>query len=129
MPITKNASKKVVTKLAPKEEAPPKVVVEKLSRGELAELVREKVMGVGFAISEKVAQVAVVAFEEVIMEALVEGKQVSLPGFGSFSVVHRTAATRPNPQKPGELVEVPAHNAPKFKAGSRFKEVVKHAGK
>ena len=132
MAITKNTNAKVV-KTTPKKAEPEKVkqeepeqklVAEKLSRNELAERVREKVMGTGLAISEKVAQVAIVAYEEVIMEALADGKQVPLSGFGIFSVAYREAATRPNPQKPGETVQVPAHWVPKFKVGSRFKKAV-----
>lgn len=117
--------KEAPAKAAPVAAAPvEKVEVPKIGRKELASLIRAKVTTAGAAISEKVANVVVVGLEEVIVEALVAGQQVVLPGFGAFSVVHKDAQERPNPQKPGEKIMVAAHNAPKFKAGSKLKERV-----
>ena len=45
-------------------------------------------------------------------------------GFGTFEVRGRKARTGRNPQKPGEVVEIPASKAPVFKAGKAFKDTV-----
>ncbi len=52
-----------------------------------------------------------------------DGK-VQLIGFGTFEVRKRKARTGRNPQKPGEVVKIPASKAPVFKAGKAFKDVV-----
>lgn len=112
---------------APKAAAPAETEVKetgRVSRKDIAAAIRDKVMASGLAISAKVAEVVSVAYEEVITEALAAGKVVPLTGFGQFSVVHREEQVRPNPQKPGEKVTVPAHNAPKFKAGAKLKAAV-----
>lgn len=102
----------------PVEEA---VAVVTIGRKDIAQRIRDKVIATGAAISPKVAETAAVAYEEVIAEALAAGEKVSLPGFGVFSVTAKAEMERPNPQKPGEKILVPAHNAPKFKAGSKLK--------
>ena len=58
-----------------------------------------------------------------ITETLAAGESVVLTGFGSFAVSQRAARTGRNP-KTGEPVDVPASNAPKFKAGSMLKTAV-----
>jgi len=52
------------------------------------------------------------------------GGSVSLIGFGTFSVVDRSARTARNPRT-GESIEVAASKAPKFKAGKALKDAVK----
>ena len=52
-----------------------------------------------------------------------DGK-VQLIGFGTFEVRSRKARTGRNPQKPGEVVKIPASKAPVFKAGKAFKDAV-----
>ena len=52
-----------------------------------------------------------------------DGK-VQLIGFGTFEVRPRKSRVGRNPQKPGELVEIPASKAPVFKAGKAFKDAV-----
>ena len=62
---------------------------------------------------------------ESIEEALGRGETVPLVGFGSFSVVERTARFVRNPRT-GEEKHVPEHKAVKFKAGTRLKSAVNH---
>ena len=50
-----------------------------------------------------------------------DGK-VQLIGFGTFEVRSRKARQGRNPQKPGEVVKIPASKAPVFKAGKAFKD-------
>lgn len=107
------------------EAAPVEAVkVEKVGRKELALGIREKVAATGAAISPKVAELAVQALEDVVTEMMAAGKQVALTGFGTFSSVARPEAVRPNPQKKGETITVPAHYAPKFKAGAKLKSAL-----
>lgn len=63
------------------------------------------------------------AVVETITETLAKGEKISLVGFGSFEVVDREARTGRNPQT-GETIEILASKAPKFKAGSKLKEIV-----
>lgn len=137
--ITKNAAPKAEAP-APKAEAKPAKAAPKeapapapeeqeaeasnrVGRKELAAAIREKVMAAGLAIPPKVAEAAVVGYEEAVQELLAAGNEVNLPGFGKFISVARPEAEKRNP-KTGEMVTVPAHNAPKFKVGSKFKAAV-----
>ena len=59
-----------------------------------------------------------------ITEALVKGDQVSLVGFGTFSVAKRAAREGRNPQT-GKKIKIKATKVVKFKAGSKLKGMVK----
>ena len=119
-PAAAKAEPKPVVEAAPVEA----VKVEKVGRKELALGIREKIAATGAAISPKVAELAVQALEDVVTEMMAAGKQVALTGFGTFSSVARPEAVRPNPQKKGETITVPAHYAPKFKAGAKLKSAL-----
>lgn len=58
---------------------------------------------------------------ESIVEALQEGEEVKLVGFGSFVRTTRKAKQGRNP-KTGESVHIPAAHIPKFKPGKDFKD-------
>jgi len=58
-----------------------------------------------------------------ISGALGRGEVVSLIGFGTFSVKARPARTGRNPRTK-EAIEIPASNAPAFKAGKALKDAV-----
>ena len=58
-----------------------------------------------------------------VTETLKRGDQVSLVGFGTFSVKHRAARDGRNPQT-GETIKIKASNVPGFKAGKALKEAV-----
>lgn len=60
---------------------------------------------------------------EAVTAALKQGDQVSLVGFGTFSVKHRAARTGRNPQT-GNEIEIAASNVPSFKAGKALKDAV-----
>lgn len=51
------------------------------------------------------------------------GGQVSIVGFGTFSVRERAARTGRNPRT-GETISVPARKVPAFKAGKALKDAV-----
>lgn len=63
------------------------------------------------------------ALEQVLVAALAEGLEVSLPGFLSVKTVERSARTGRNPQS-GEPMEIPAKKGVKVTAGSRLKAAV-----
>ena len=58
-----------------------------------------------------------------VTDALKKGDQVSLVGFGTFSVKHRSARTGRNPQT-GAAIEIKASEVPSFKAGKALEDAV-----
>ena len=58
-----------------------------------------------------------------ITSALQEGEQVSLVGFGTFSIRERAARTGRNPQT-GQTIQIKAAKIPSFKAGKALKDAV-----
>ena len=66
---------------------------------------------------------AVEAVLDSIASTLKSGDQVTLSGFGTFSVASRAARTGRNPRT-GESISIPASKNPKFKAGKGLKDAV-----
>jgi DNA-binding protein HU-beta len=66
---------------------------------------------------------AVDAVIDAISSALGKGQQVSVVGFGTFSVKHRAARSGRNPRT-GETINIAASNVPGFKAGKALKDAV-----
>ncbi len=66
---------------------------------------------------------AVEAFVDTVTRALKKGDQVSIVGFGSFSVKARAARQGRNP-KTGETITIRASKVPGFKAGKALKDAV-----
>ena len=58
-----------------------------------------------------------------VNSSLRNGQQVSIVGFGTFSVKHRAARVGRNPRT-GETIQIAASNVPGFKAGKALKEAV-----
>ena len=56
-----------------------------------------------------------------ISDALKNGGEVRLVGFGSFTVAERAESEGRNPRT-GEKIRIPASKQPKFKAGKQLKE-------
>ncbi len=59
-----------------------------------------------------------------VTEALRKGDQISLVGFGTFTVRERSARTGRNPQT-GEVINIAASKIPAFKPGKALKDAVK----
>lgn len=55
--------------------------------------------------------------------AIRESKEVSLVGFGKFSISRIDERTGRNPQT-GEAVQIKAYNQPRFKVGQKMKDAV-----
>jgi DNA-binding protein HU-beta len=60
---------------------------------------------------------------EAVTDALSRGDQVTIVGFGTFSVRDRAARTGRNPQT-GEQITIKASKVPSFKAGKVLKDAV-----
>jgi DNA-binding protein HU-beta len=60
---------------------------------------------------------------QAVTTALKEGDQVTLVGFGTFSVKERAARTGRNPQT-GAEIKIAASKIPSFKAGKALKDAV-----
>jgi len=60
---------------------------------------------------------------QTITQALQEGDQVTLVGFGTFLVRERAARTGRNPRT-GEAIQIQASKVPSFKAGKALKDAV-----
>ncbi len=74
-------------------------------------------------ISKAAAARALDGMVDAITGAMKEGDQVSLIGFGTFSVKQRAARQGRNPQT-GETIQIKASNIPSFKAGKALKDAV-----
>lgn len=74
-------------------------------------------------ISKAAAGRALDGFVDAVTGALKKGDQVSLVGFGSFSVRERAARTGRNPQT-GATINIKASKTPAFKAGKALKDAV-----
>jgi DNA-binding protein HU-beta len=72
-------------------------------------------------LSRSDATKAVEAVFERITNALGQGEEVRLVGFGTFSVANRKASTGRNPRT-GVPIEIKASSQPKFKAGKSLKD-------
>lgn len=63
------------------------------------------------------------AFMDVVGEVLKKNGQVTLTGFGTFSVMKRKARMGVNPAT-GKKMPIPAKKVPKFKPGKELKTIV-----
>jgi DNA-binding protein HU-beta len=85
------------------------------------QLIEEVAKTSGF--SKKNAEKAVTHVLDSIFEALEQGKEVQLVGFGRFNVRSREARLGRS-RKTGEEVELPAGKVPVFTAGITLKEAL-----
>lgn len=64
------------------------------------------------------------AMVETIREAMVADDKITLVGFGTLVARVKKESVRPNPQKPGETITVPASKVPALKFGKAFKDSI-----
>ena len=62
-------------------------------------------------------------FVSSVIDAIGQGNEISLVGFGSFSVSKVAARKGRNPMTGAEL-DIKAYNQPKFKVGQKLKDAV-----
>ena len=70
--------------------------------------------------TKKEAEKAIDIFTSSVINALGEGKEISLVGFGNFGINKIAARSGSNPRT-GEALKIAAYNQPKFKVGSKLK--------
>jgi DNA-binding protein HU-beta len=75
-------------------------------------------------VSKKDAEAVLNAFTDVVTDSLSKGEDVTITGFGTYSVTERQARTGVNPRTL-EKIEIAATKTPKFKAGKKLKDAVK----
>ena len=75
---------------------------------------------------KRTATAAVEAVLATVQRTVAAGDKVSVPGFGVFEKVDRAARTARNPAT-GEAVQLEATSVPRFRPGTRFKDVVRGA--
>ncbi|PVY75386.1 DNA-binding protein HU-beta [Tamilnaduibacter salinus] len=109
----------------PKKKKPTNNIFNLKSKGfsvNKSELIDE--IAASADISKAGAGRALDAMVDSITGALKKGDQVTLIGFGTFSVKERAARTGRNPQT-GQEIKIPASKVPNFKAGKALKDSVK----
>jgi len=89
-----------------------------MNKGELIDAVSTRT-----GIAKADAARAVDATLDAITEALKAGDTVAIVGFGTFVVKTRAARNGRNPQT-GATIQIPASQAPVFKAGKALKDAV-----
>lgn len=63
--------------------------------------------------------------QDVIIEKLKAGEEVTLAGFGEFSARDRKGRRGVNPRQLDQVIQIPTVRVPKFKAGKNLKEAVR----
>lgn len=76
-------------------------------------------------VAKKDSEAVMDALENLIIERLKQGQELTLTGFGTFSARTRNARMGVNPQNPSEKIEIPTVIVPKFKAGKTLKDALK----
>jgi DNA-binding protein HU-beta len=69
------------------------------------------------------AEKAIDTFTSSVIDAIGQGKEISLVGFGNFTVSKVAARNGRNPRTGAEL-KIAAYNQPKFKVGQKLKDAV-----
>jgi DNA-binding protein HU-beta len=75
------------------------------------------------SITQKEAHNIIDTFTSSVIDALGQGKEISLIGFGNFTVSKVAARTGRNPRT-GAALKIAAYNQPKFKVGQKLKSAV-----
>jgi DNA-binding protein HU-beta len=75
-------------------------------------------------ITKKLASESIDLIFTTMTDSLVAGEEISVPGFGKFSVAIRKARTGLNPRTK-EKLNIPETKAPKFTAAKALKESIK----
>jgi DNA-binding protein HU-beta len=91
---------------------------KRMNKGELIDEVAKTIR------NKAIAAKAVEAIIAAVTKSLKKGNNVSLVGFGTFSVAKRSARTGRNPQT-GKTIKIASKKVPKFKAGKALKDAVK----
>lgn len=91
-----------------------------MNKAALIDVLAER-LGIGKVEAEKTLHTLI----EVITNTIKNGEEVTITGFGTFSVHQRKGRIGVNPRNPQEKIEIPSVRTPKFKAGKSLKEAVR----
>jgi DNA-binding protein HU-beta len=94
-----------------------------MNKAELLETLAAKA-----GVTKKQAEDVMQAFEDLVIERLRSGSEVTLTGFGTFLARVRETRMGVNPQRPTERIRIPTVTVPKFKAGKALKDGLKRRG-
>ncbi|MEM9243790.1 MAG: HU family DNA-binding protein [Pseudomonadota bacterium] len=89
-----------------------------MNKAELIEEIAAKAM-----LTKADAERAFTAVIDTIVDAVKNGSEVSVTGFGTFKANNRAARSGRNPRT-GETIQIAASRVPAFKAGKSFKDAV-----
>ena len=89
-----------------------------MNKGDLITYISEK-----HSTSKVEAEKVIDMFTSSAMGALGDGNEISLVGFGNFSVSKVAARDGRNPQT-GATIKIPAYNQVRFKVGQKMKDAV-----
>jgi DNA-binding protein HU-beta len=90
-----------------------------VNKNELVEQIAER-----SGLSKGQAGEALGATIRAIEDALAQGQEIAITGFGKFSVSHRDARDGVNPAT-GERIRIAATKSPRFSAGAKLKDAVR----
>ena len=71
--------------------------------------------------TKKEAEKAIDMFMSSVIDAMGQGKEISLVGFGNFGI-NKIAARRGHNPRTGLALDIPAYNKPRFKVGKKLKD-------
>ncbi|QNT59462.1 HU family DNA-binding protein [Neisseria musculi] len=72
---------------------------------------------------KKQAEMALDGVTDIIKDTLAKGNDITLVGFGTFTVAEKAERQGRNP-KTGEAITIPAAKVPKFKPGKALKDAL-----
>jgi integration host factor subunit alpha len=96
----------------------PSLETPTLTKAELAELLFDRI-----GLNKRESKDIVEAFFELLHEALVQGTEVKLSGFGNFSIREKGSRPGRNPRT-GESVPIKARNVVTFHSSHKLKAIV-----
>lgn len=92
-----------------------------------ADLVEQVAEAIGPGITKKDCALVVDGFLNAVKQALAQGENIEIRGFGTFKVRRRKTRMARNPRT-GESVKVPSRMVPVFKPSKHLRTKVKKVG-
>ncbi len=93
-----------------------------------ADLVEQVADAIGPGVTNKDCALVVDGFLNAVKQALAEGENIEIRGFGTFKVRKRKSRMARNPRT-GDSVEVPARHVPIFKPSKHLRTRVARKGR
>jgi integration host factor subunit beta len=93
-----------------------------------ADLVEQVAEAIGPGVTKKDCALVVDGFLNAVKQALADGENIEIRGFGTFKVRKRKSRMARNPRT-GDAVRVPARHVPVFKPSKHLRTQVSEAGR